>query len=86
MTYSASFPFLCIIPYTGEKEKGRAVSLAVPVLVKAAYIILGMAMAALGLNVNFGVILREGVRPLTGAVFCSIVIMTLAWFIVRSWF
>lgn len=40
-----------------------AVSLAVPVLVKAAYIILGMAMAALGLNVNFGVILREGVRP-----------------------
>lgn len=63
-----------------------AVSLAVPVLVKAAYIILGMAMAALGLNVNFGVILREGVRPLTGAVFCSIVIMTLAWFIVRSWF
>lgn len=63
-----------------------AVSLAVPVLVKAAYIILDMAMAALGLNVNFGVILREGVRPLTGAVFCSIVIMTLAWFIVRSWF
>ena len=63
-----------------------AVSLAVPVLVKAAYIILGMAMAALGLNVNFGVILREGVRTLTGAVFCSIVFMTLAWFFVRSLF
>ena len=63
-----------------------AVEIAVPVLVKVAYLILGMAMAALGLNVNFGVIAHEGVRPLTSAALCSVVIMSLAWFIVRTWF
>lgn len=63
-----------------------AVEIAVPTLVKIAYLILGMVMAALGLNVNFGVIAHEGVRPLTSAALCSVVIMSLAWFIVRTWF
>ena len=44
-----------------------AVATVVPFLVQAAYIILGMAMAALGLNVNFSVIAKEGVRPMAGA-------------------
>ena len=55
-------------------------------LVKIAYLILGMAMAALGLNVNFSVIAKEGVRPMVSAVTCSFVILALSWFIVRTWF
>ena len=63
-----------------------AIGFAVPMLVKAAYLILGMAMAALGLNVNFSVIAKEGVRPMVSAVTCSFVILGLSWFIVRTWF
>ena len=63
-----------------------AIGLAVPMLVKIAYLILGMAMAALGLNVNFSVIAKEGVRPMVSAITCSFVILALSWFIVRTWF
>ncbi|MSV25124.1 putative sulfate exporter family transporter [Selenomonas sp. WCA-380-WT-3B 3/] len=55
-------------------------------LVQLAYLLLGMAMAALGLNVRFSVILHQGVRPLTAAFLCSIVITGLAWSIVSIWF
>ena len=63
-----------------------AIGFAVPMLVKAAYLILGMAMAALGLNVNFAVIAKEGTRPMGSAITCSFVILALSWFIVRTWF
>ena len=63
-----------------------AIGFAVPMLIKAAYLILGMAMAALGLNVNFAVIAKEGIRPMGGALVCSFVLLGLAWFIVRTWF
>ena len=59
---------------------------AIPSFVQLAYLLLGMAMAALGLNVNFGVILREGFRPLASATICSFVLLGLALFIVRLWF
>ena len=58
----------------------------VPSLVQLAYLLLGMAMAALGLNVNFGVILEKGVRPMLGAILCSFVIMGLAISIVHVFF
>ena len=58
----------------------------VPSLVQLAYLLLGMAMAALGLNVNFGVILEKGVRPMLGAILCSFVIMGLAFGIVDVFF
>ena len=45
-----------------------------------------LAMAALGLNVNFSVIAKEGVRPMVSAITCSFVILALSWFIVRTWF
>ena len=63
-----------------------AIGFAVPMLVKAAYLILGMAMAALGLNVNFAVIAKEGTRPMGSALVCSFVLLGLSWFIVRTWF
>ncbi|MDD7156327.1 MAG: putative sulfate exporter family transporter [Megasphaera elsdenii] len=63
-----------------------AIGSAVPMLVKIAYLILGMAMAALGLNVNFSVIAKEGVRPMVSAITCSFVILGLSWFIVHTWF
>ena len=48
--------------------------------------LLGMAMAALGLNVNFGVILQKGLRPMVGALLCSFVIMGLSLSIVHTFF
>jgi uncharacterized integral membrane protein (TIGR00698 family) len=58
----------------------------VPFLVQLAYLLLGMAMAALGLNVNFSVILQKGLRPMVGALLCSFVIMGLAFSIVHTFF
>ena len=58
----------------------------VPSLVQLAYLLLGMAMAALGLNVNFGVILQKGLRPMVGALLCSFVIMGLSLSIVHTFF
>ena len=58
----------------------------VPSLVQLAYLLLGMAMAALGLNVNFSVILQKGLRPMVGALLCSFVIMGLAFSIVHTFF
>ena len=58
----------------------------VPALVQLAYLLLGMAMAALGLNVNFGVILQKGLRPMVGALLCSFVIMGLSLSIVHMFF
>lgn len=62
------------------------VDAAVPFLVKLAYLLLGMAMAALGINVNFKVIRHNGARPMTSAFLCSIVILGLAWSLVTFWF
>lgn len=59
---------------------------AIPSFVQLAYLLLGMAMAALGLNVNFGVILREGFRPLASATICSFVLLGLALSLVHFWF
>lgn len=55
-------------------------------LVTLAYILLGMAMAALGLNVNFSVVAHKGARPLTSACLCSIFLVGLAYTIVRVFF
>lgn len=63
-----------------------AVQSVVPSLVQLAYLLLGMAMAALGLNVNFGVIVHRGVRPMTAAFLCSVVILALSWGIVTMFF
>lgn len=63
-----------------------AVEILVPYFVQAAYVILGMAMAALGLNVNFSVIAKEGVRPMAGAFLCSFIILGLGWFIASHYF
>lgn len=47
----------------------------IALLVKAAYIFLGMAMAALGLSVNFRVIVERGHRPFLAATMISVVLM-----------
>ncbi len=44
-------------------------------LVKLAYIILGMAMAALGLSVNFKVILHRGGKAFLAAFLTSVVLL-----------
>nr|WP_057741878.1 putative sulfate exporter family transporter [Liquorilactobacillus capillatus] len=44
-------------------------------LVKIAYIVLGMAMAALGMNVNFDTIIHRGRNAFTAAFICSCVLM-----------
>ena len=62
------------------------VSTFVPSFVQLAYLLLGMAMAALGLNVNFSVILKQGFRPMIGAILCSFVLLGLAIGIVRTFF
>ena len=55
-------------------------------LVTIAYLLLGMAMAALGLNVNFSVVAKKGARPLASSFLCSIVLVILAYSIVRMFF
>ena len=44
-------------------------------LVFAAYLLLGMAMAALGINVNFEVIARRGIRPFCAAFLASLLLL-----------
>lgn len=55
-------------------------------LVSLAYILLGMAMAALGINVNFKVIIKSGARPFAAAFICSFIIMGISWFIAGKFF
>lgn len=55
-------------------------------LVTLAYLLLGMAMAALGLNVNFSVVAKKGVRPLASSFCCSCVLVVLAYGIVKTFF
>nr|WP_220751051.1 putative sulfate exporter family transporter [Apilactobacillus xinyiensis] len=45
-------------------------------LVKAAYIFLGMAMAALGISVNFKVILNRGKKPILATFISSVILLT----------
>lgn len=47
--------------------------------VSLAYILLGMAMAALGINVNFQVIIKHGFRPFSAAIIGSIALVFLAY-------
>ncbi|WP_295631721.1 YeiH family protein [uncultured Mitsuokella sp.] len=63
-----------------------AINQFVPSFVQLAYLLLGMAMAALGLNVNFGVILKQGFRPMIGAILCSFFLLGLAISIVHTFF
>lgn len=44
-------------------------------LVKLAYIVLGMAMAALGMNVNFDTIIHRGRKTFSAAFICSCILM-----------
>ena len=44
-------------------------------LVSIAYTLLGMAMAALGMNVNFDVIVQRGAKPFTAAFICSVILL-----------
>ena len=44
-------------------------------LVFAAYLLLGMAMAALDINVNFDVIARRGIRPFCAAFLASLLLL-----------
>ena len=55
-------------------------------LVTIAYLLLGMAMAALGLNVNFSVVAKKGAKPLMSAGLCSVVLVLLAYGIVEAFF
>ncbi len=45
-------------------------------LVKLAYLVLGMAMAALGMSVNFNVILHRGRNALLAASCASVILLT----------
>ncbi|TPR40955.1 YeiH family protein [Apilactobacillus micheneri] len=45
------------------------------ILVNAAYIFLGMAMAALGMTVNFKVLLNRGVKPLIASFTSSVILL-----------
>lgn len=56
------------------------------VLVTVAYVLLGMAMAALGINVNFGVIVKSGTRPFLSATFCSVIMLLLAYAVTALFF
>ena len=55
-------------------------------LVTIAYLLLGMAMAALGLNVNFSVVAKKGAKPLMSAGLCSVVLVLLSYGIVEAFF
>lgn len=57
---------------------------ALDVLVQAAYIFLGMAMAALGLSVNFKVILKRG-GAVFGAAIISSVCLLIFMIIMSKW-
>ncbi len=49
-----------------------------PQLVDFAYIVLGMAMAALGINVNFKAIASKGKKPMLASFLTSILLMCFA--------
>ncbi|KFI68695.1 putative Sulfate Exporter [Bifidobacterium magnum] len=51
------------------------IRVAAPVLVDIAYIILGMAMAALGINVNFSVLLHRGRNAMIASFIASILLV-----------
>ncbi|WP_125979693.1 YeiH family protein [Loigolactobacillus iwatensis] len=55
-------------------------------LVKLAYLILGMAMAALGMSVNFNVILHRGRNALISATFTSVILLTCMIIVSKSLF
>ncbi len=50
-------------------------------LVTLAYTLLGMAMAALGINVNFKVIIEHGFKPFTAAILGSCALLVLSYFL-----
>ena len=52
-------------------------------LVFAAYLLLGMAMAALGINVNFGVIASRGIRPFCAAFLASLLLLVFVAMLVK---
>jgi uncharacterized membrane protein YadS len=48
-------------------------------LVKAAYLILGIAMAALGMNVNFSAIARRGKAAFLSSFLASVILLVFAY-------
>ncbi len=54
-----------------------------PFFVDAAYIFLGMAMAALGMSVNFKVIKERGVRVFTACFLSSVILMIVCYVVAR---
>ncbi|MCD4549581.1 YeiH family protein [Schaalia sp. lx-260] len=54
--------------------------------VDVAYIVLGMAMAALGINVNFGAILREGGRAVVASFLASSLLLVLTILVAQTFF
>ena len=54
-----------------------------PYFVDAAYIFLGMAMAALGMSVNFKVIKERGVRVFTACFLSSVILMIVCYAVAR---
>ena len=54
-----------------------------PFFVDAAYVFLGMAMAALGMSVNFKVIKERGVRVFTACFLSSVILMVVCYFVAR---
>ena len=55
----------------------------VPFFVEAAYIFLGMAMAALGMSVNFKVIKERGVRVFTACFLSSVILMIVCYVVAK---
>ena len=54
-----------------------------PYFVDAAYIFLGMAMAALGMSVNFKVIKERGVRVFTACFLSSVILMVVCYIVAK---
>lgn len=58
----------------------------IEILISLAYIFLGMAMAALGVNVNFKVVLEKGKEVFFSAFIGSVLLLILVYFIARTFF
>ena len=58
----------------------------VPSLVKLAYLLLGMAMAALGMNVNFTVLFTRGKNALVAAGISSVLLLALVATLSKAFF
>lgn len=77
---TVAFPWF-MLGFIGASIIGTFVPLIAsitPQLVDFAYIVLGMAMAALGINVNFKAIASKGKKPMLASFLTSILLMCFA--------